>query len=133
MNDINSLRVQGNLVHDPKLTQVSDNAKVCAARIATHRYRPVEFNEAGKPTRYVTQTSFLDVEGWNFLAESLNGFSKGDKVEVIGHIEQDRWMDRETKLPRQRVKIIADVVQKAAKPVIEDPQVDEAPEVDQVA
>lgn len=121
MNDMNELKLQGNVTRMPELKQVSEKARVTSFSIATHRYFVKERNEAGQPTSWGNETSFVDVDCWNKVADDVfNGVCTGDKVTIFGRLKQDRWEDQNTGDNRGRLKVVAtafDLVSKVADDV----------------
>lgn len=121
MNDMNELKLQGNVTRMPELKQVSEKARVTSFSIATHRYFVKERNAEGKPTSWGNETSFVDVDCWNKVADDVfNGISTGDKVTIFGRLKQDRWEDQNTGDNRGRLKVVAtafDLVSKVADDV----------------
>lgn len=57
------------------------------------------------------ETSFFDVVCWRDLAENVGeSISKGDRVIVVGRLEQRSWEDKETGAKRSTVEVSADEV-----------------------
>lgn len=117
MNDMNELKLQGNVTRMPELKQVSEKARVANFSVATHRYFAKERDEEGRPTSWGNETSFVDVDCWNQVADdAFNGLETGDKVTVFGRLKQDRWEDGETGGNRGRLKVVATSFKKKESP-----------------
>lgn len=96
----NNLTITGNLTRDPEMRFTQGGMAICEFGLAWNRKRDEE-----------EVVSFFDVTAFRSLAENCGEtLSKGMRVTVVGHIEQDRWEDKDTGQARSKVKIIADQV-----------------------
>lgn len=121
MNDMNELKLEGNVTRMPELKQVSEKARVCNFSVATHRYFAAERNEEGNPTQWKSDTSFVDVDTWNGVADlAFNEIGTGDKVLICGRLKQDRWEDSESGGNRGRLKVVATSIKVITKKEIDD-------------
>ena len=104
MNSLNSILLEGNLVRDPALSELSGGSKVCKFTIASNRF----YKHEGEK---VDEVSYFDIEVWSKLAENCNThLEKGRGVRVVGRIKQDRWNDSEGNL-KTKVKIVGEHVE----------------------
>ena len=124
MNNLNSIILEGNLTADPVLNHTPSGTAVGSFSLGCNRYYKTE----GERTEEV---SFFDIEVWSRLAETCGEYlHKGRQVRVVGRLKQDRWHDGEGNR-HARVKIVGEHVEFMKRPVVEDPQADEAPEANQ--
>ena len=104
MNNLNSILVEGNLTHDPKLAETPKGTSVCNFSVASNRFYKQD-QELQK------EVSFFDVEAWARLAETCGEYlHTGRGVRIVGRLKQDRWQDKEGN-PRSRIKIVAEHVE----------------------
>ncbi len=116
MNDTNELRLEGNVTRELELTQVSEKATVVHFSLATHRYFAKDRDEDGNPKSWQSETSFVDVDCWNQVAEdAFQAIDKGDKVKLNGRVKQDRWEDTNSGDSRSRLKMVATSFEVIAK------------------
>jgi single-strand DNA-binding protein len=100
----NNLEITGNLTSDPELKIMQSGTAIATFSIAWNR----RFQQDGE---WQEEPNFFDVTCWRDLAENVaESFSKGDRVTIIGRLEQQRWEDRETGKNRSKVAIVADDV-----------------------
>lgn len=93
---VNKLFVEGRLVADPELKELSGTT------IATFDVAVQE----GK-----NDANFFPVVCFNGWAHALvQNAKKGDPVFIVGHLRQERWKDKESGENRSRVKIVAEQV-----------------------
>ena len=104
MNNLNSILLEGNMVHDPQYRTTPKGTPVCTFSLASSRY----FNNDNGLEREV---SFFDVETWGKLAEACNKIGKkGLGVRVAGRLRQDRLQGSDGKL-HARITIVAEHVE----------------------
>jgi single-strand DNA-binding protein len=104
MNNLNSILIEGNLVRDAEYRTTSKGTPVCKFPIASNRF----YKQEGVMEKEV---SFVDVESWGKLAESVNNLGrKGRGVRVVGRIKQERWQNNEGKA-MSRIIIVAEHVE----------------------
>lgn len=85
MSSLNNVTIVGRIVRDIDLRYTQNNTAHTVASIALERNYKVG-NEWQK------ETSFVDVEFWGFLAESLKKNSgKGKMLGVSGYLVQQKW------------------------------------------
>lgn len=97
----------GRLTRDPEFRHTSaSNTAVCTFGIAiTTSFKK---NEEGK-----YDAIFLDVKAWGQLADKCHeGLKKGRPIIVIGNLGLDKWKDRDTGAPKERMYINAQSVQR---------------------
>jgi len=99
----NSVLLEGNLTRDPESTSTPTGKTVTKCSIAVNEvYRSSD----GSLKETV---SFFDIDAWNGVGERLASFQKGDAVQLVGKLRQDRWQDAEKK-NRSRVKVVVNHV-----------------------
>lgn len=100
----NQITVVGNLTADPELRYTNNGAAVTDLRVAVNR-------RWQKDGDWVEETSFFDVTTWATLAENIaESLSSGNRVTIVGRLEEQRWEDKESGEPRRKVVIVADDV-----------------------
>ncbi|MDA0813907.1 MAG: single-stranded DNA-binding protein, partial [Verrucomicrobia bacterium] len=103
MNSLNKVLLIGNLTRDPEIRYTAKGSAVADFSIALNRGFS---NDAGER---VEETTFVDIVAWNKSAElAREYFSKGRKVYVEGRLQLDTWEDKETRQPRQKMRVIAE-------------------------
>jgi single-strand DNA-binding protein len=104
MNNLNSILIEGNMVHDPLLRTTPKGSSVCTFSLASNRYYKLDEG-------FEHEVGFFDVETWGRLAESCYNLGrKGRGVRVVGRLKQDRWTSTDGK-PHSRVTILAEHVE----------------------
>ncbi|MGK0187361.1 MAG: single stranded DNA-binding protein [Verrucomicrobiales bacterium] len=116
MNSLNKVMLIGNLTRDPDVRYTAKGSAVADLSIALNRQFS---NEAGER---IEEATFVDVIAWNKSAEmAREHLSKGRKVYVEGRLQLDTWEDKETRQPRQKMRIVAERLDFAdAKPKQDD-------------
>lgn len=77
---MNNLAISGRLVYEPELKETNNGTKMIRTRIAVNR------NDKNKTV------DFFYVQFWSKTAEFVNKyFSKGDPIEITGHIEVQNY------------------------------------------
>jgi single-strand DNA-binding protein len=100
----NQITVLGNLTADPELRYTNNGAAVTDLRIAVNR-------RWQKDGDWVEETSFFDVTTWATLAENVaESLSSGNRVTIVGRLEEQRWEDKDSGEARRKVVIVADDV-----------------------
>lgn len=100
----NELTLVGNITSDPDLKILSSGVPVASFGLAWNR----RFQQDGE---WQEEPHFFDITCWRDLAENVaESFSKGDRVVVVGRLEQSRWEDKETGQSRSKVGVTADEV-----------------------
>ena len=75
----------GNLTKSPELTETQSGISVCRFSVATNR-----------GTGDDRKTDFYNVTAWRGLGETIARYQKkGDKIAVVGNLEQRKYEDRE--------------------------------------
>ena len=75
----------GNLTKSPELTETQSGISVCRFSVATNR-----------GTGDDRKTDCYNVTAWRGLAETIARYQKkGDKIAVVGNLEQRKYEDRE--------------------------------------
>jgi single-strand DNA-binding protein len=100
----NELTVIGNITSDPDLKILPSGVAIATFGLAWNR----RFQQDGE---WQEEPHFFDVTVWRDMAENVvESFSKGDRVIVVGRLEQSRWEDKESGQSRSKVGITADEV-----------------------
>lgn len=100
MSNINTIAVSGNLCADPELK--GDQGRVAALRLAVNESRYNKDTEQYDEVAHYFDVSVLG----NFAGVVDRKLRKGDRVTVVGKLEQQRWAT-EGGENRSRVVIIA--------------------------
>jgi len=120
-SDKNEVMVTGNLVRDPEIRTTPSGMTVGNFSIASNRFKK-------NGDEFEKQTSFFDIQCWTNTADYVAmNIHKGDSVEVIGRLEQQRWTSNGQN--RSKIVIVANSVYKQeryAKTQIQ-PQNEECP------
>ncbi|CAN5764355.1 single-stranded DNA-binding protein [soil metagenome] len=99
----NSISLVGNLTREPELRFTQSGRGVTTFGIAVNRRYQVN-NE------WQEQTSFFNVVAWGTLGENAAAsFGKGDRVIVVGRLEQRSWETQDGD-KRSTVEVVADEV-----------------------
>jgi single-strand DNA-binding protein len=87
MNNLNSILIEGNLVHEPEYRETVKGTPLCTFSIASSRFYKHD-------NTLEQEVNYFDIETWAKLAESCkrNGH-KGRGVRVVGRIKQNIWND----------------------------------------
>ncbi|HBS05315.1 MAG TPA: single-stranded DNA-binding protein [Leptospiraceae bacterium] len=101
MNNLSLVILDGNLVQDPELKELSNDRKVVNFTVAAnHGFRSKEDNSK----EFV---SYFNIEAWDRQADAIAQYlKKGSRVTVEGNLRQDRWKDDEG-FSRNKIKIVA--------------------------
>lgn len=103
---VNKVILVGNLGRDPELRQAGGQT-VAILRLATSHSWIDKRSGQRKEER-----EWHDVEVWGRHGELCGQhLAKGRQVYVAGRLKTDRWKDKQTGQDRQRVKIVAELVQ----------------------
>jgi single-strand DNA-binding protein len=95
----------GNLTNDPVLRQTKTGSSLLSVGLAvTRRWRDKQDN-------WEEQTSFFDITAWGELADNMaSSLNKGNKVIVVGRLEQQEWTDKNDGSTKKKVVVVADDV-----------------------
>lgn len=100
----NEVTLIGNVTSDPELKFLPSGAAVATFGLAWNR----RFQQDGE---WQEEPHFFDVTVWREMAENVTeSFRKGDRVVVVGRLEQSRWEDKATGDKRSKVGVTADEV-----------------------
>lgn len=95
----NVMTIAGNLARDPELRFTGAGTAYCKTAVAIYAGKDSNGNE--KPAH------FVDLTIWGDQAQNAaDSFKKGDRVLVLGAIQQDRW---ETSEGQKRSKLTMNV------------------------
>lgn len=104
MSADNFVTITGNITSDPELGSTNKGTDFVNFGIAVNRSFT---NRDGERSE---STSFFDVRAWQRLAANVSeSFRKGDRVTVVGRLEQRSW-ETEDGQRRSAVRIVADHV-----------------------
>ncbi|WP_242392150.1 single-stranded DNA-binding protein [Anaeromyxobacter oryzisoli] len=103
---VNKVILVGNLGRDPEVRQVGGQT-VAILRLATSRSWVDKKGGDRKQER-----EWHDVEVWGRHGELCGHYlAKGRQVYVAGRLKTDRWKDKQTGHDRERVKVVAELVE----------------------
>jgi single-strand DNA-binding protein len=113
--------VMGNLTRDPELRYTPNGVAVCDFTVAVDR----KYKKDGDK---VEDVAFVDVTVWNRVAEiSAEYLKKGRAALVSGHLQQDRWSDKDTGQNRSKLRVVGQTVQFLGGGSQDDASSDELP------
>ena len=102
----NTVTLCGNITADPELRFTASGQATATFGIAINR--KWDDKATGEKKESV---SFFDVVCWQAMAENVSeSCSKGDRVIVVGRLEQRTWEDKDTGGMRYKVEVVADEV-----------------------
>ncbi|MBR1938911.1 MAG: single-stranded DNA-binding protein [Spirochaetales bacterium] len=106
MNQLNSVVIEGNVCHEPKIVATSQytNDKLVVFTIANHRYY------RGKDGEKKEDTTFIDIETWGYLAEKILEIQKGTLTRISGRVRMFSWLDKNTGKKQYKIVICAEHV-----------------------
>ena len=104
MNQLNSIIIEGNVSHEPKLSKTPHGLYVCDCVIAVNRFYKKSNGEE------INEVSFFDIQGHGTLADVLSQTKKGQGMRVLGRLKQVRWQDQEGKC-HSKVSVIAEHIE----------------------
>ena len=93
--NINNVVITGRLTRDPQLKKLNTGIDLTNISIAVNeKYK----NEV--------DVSYFNCSAFGKLAEVLNEyFKKGDRINIVGKLKQNRWQDKDGKM-KERIEII---------------------------
>lgn len=111
MANTNVVTIVGNLTRDPELRFTAGGTATSSFGLAVNRRwqnrQTQEWEEA---------VSFFDVVTWGQMAENTaQSFTKGDRVVVVGRLDQRSWVTQDTGEKRYKIEITADEVAGSTK------------------
>lgn len=100
----NEITLVGNITSDVELKITNSGTAVASFGLAWNR----KFQRDGE---WQEEAHFFDITVWKEQAENVcESLNKGDRVIVVGRIDQNRWEDKETGQNRSKVVILADEI-----------------------
>jgi single-strand DNA-binding protein len=106
MASLNKVMIIGNLTKDPEISYTPRGAAVATLGIAINRSYTTESGERKE------DTTFVDVELWNKLAELAGEYlRKGQSVYIEGRLKLDSWEDKQTGQKRHKLRVAGDSMQ----------------------
>lgn len=99
MKELNNVQLTGNLTADPELSHIPSGTAVVKFTIANNRdYKAGEVINK--------KTNFIRCTAWAGAAENIEKyFKKGQKITIIGELDQQTWEDKKTGENRSMVGI----------------------------
>jgi len=97
MANLNEILIEGNLVRDSQV-RIANGHQVANITIAYDSF----FKKADGVV--MSESHFFDIEVWG--SDAAAKLKKGNRVNVIGSLRQDRWTDQ-AGVRHSRVKIVA--------------------------
>jgi single-strand DNA-binding protein len=95
---MNSVNLIGNLVKDVEIRHVSSGMAIGQSTIAIN-----------KKIKGIDQTSFIDIKMFDKTAENIaKYFHKGNKIAITGHLQQDKWEDKQTGKTMTKLYVVVD-------------------------
>jgi len=106
MSSFNRVILLGNITRDIEIRYTPGGTAVTEIGLAVNDRRK---NQAGE---WVDETTFVDITFWGRTAEVLNEYSgKGKQILVEGRLKLDRWEDKQTGNPRQKLRVVGEKMQ----------------------
>jgi single-strand DNA-binding protein len=98
MKNLSYVILDGNLVSDPELKELSSGKNVANFTLAINHSSEED------------DVSFVDIEAWDKLGENCEEYlNKGSRVTVLGNLKQDRWKTQDGN-SRNKIKVVASTV-----------------------
>ncbi len=105
MNPLNSILLEGNVVHQPDLSSTKKGSAYCKFSIASNRSYKAENGS------FENEVSFFDVQSFGNLATACaKKCTQGRSIRVVGRLRQGRWKDSDGKL-HTNVSVLAEHVE----------------------
>ena len=119
MNNLNSILLEGNLVHDPELRYTPSDGPAPGTALCTLVVSSVRtYKRDGERTEEV---SFIEATTAGKLATvCAEHLTKGRGVRLVGRLKQERWEDTEGNA-RSKVVIVAEHVEFQPRRVADRP------------
>jgi single-strand DNA-binding protein len=106
MSSFNKVILMGNLTREPELKVTAKGTAIAKVSIAVNRKLKSESGESKE------EVTFVDIDMFGRTAENVCQYMrKGSSILVEGRLKQDRWEDKTTQKPRQRLGVVAETVQ----------------------
>ena len=106
MANLNKVMLIGNLTRDPEVRYTPKGTAVAEIGMAINRFYTGENNEKRE------ETTFVDVTLWGRQAEVAGEYlKKGRPVYIEGRLQLDSWEDKQTGQKRNKLKVVAEVLQ----------------------
>lgn len=106
MASLNKVMIIGNLTREPEISYTPRGAAVATLGIAINRTYTTESGEKRD------DTTFVDVELWNKLAELAGEYlHKGNSVFIEGRLKLDSWDDKATGQKRYKLRVAGESMQ----------------------
>lgn len=104
MTDLNTLNLIGRVTKDAELAYTSGGLAKLETGIAVNRSKK-------NGDKWEEETSFFNITLWGKTAENLKPYiHKGQQIAVSGHLEQQRWKDKNGN-NQSKVAIVTENVQ----------------------
>lgn len=107
MASFNKVILLGNLTRDPEVKYTSGGTAVCELSLAiNHTWKDSKTNEKRE------EVTFVEVTFFGRTAEVAGEYlQKGNPAMIEGRLKLERWHDRETGKPRQKMIVIGEGLQ----------------------
>ena len=106
MASFNKVVLVGNLTRDPELRYTPKGTAIAKIGLAVNR---VWTNDAGEKKEEVT---FVDVDVFGRTAENVGQYlKKGSPALIEGRLKLDQWDDKQTGQKKQKLGVVAELVQ----------------------
>ena len=106
MASLNKVELLGQLVREPETRTSSSGEAVCAFMVAVSQE---VLNFRNEP---VNETCYIEVEAFGRAGELVQGFFHKDMmIFVDGRLHYESWFDRDSNRKKNRLVVVADIIQ----------------------
>jgi single-strand DNA-binding protein len=106
MPNLNKVMLMGNLTRDPELRFTPKGTAVCKGALAINRTWKSEDGEKKE------EVTFVDFTAWGKVAETIGQyFKKGKPIYLEGRLNLEKWEDKQTGQPRQKLAVVMESFQ----------------------
>jgi len=103
MVDLNRTMIIGNLAQDPEVRDMGNGKEVTNFAIAVNRTWEGPQGEEGK------EVSFIDCCAFGKTGETIEKYlTKGRRILIEGRLKQDRWINKDTSKPQNKIRVIVE-------------------------
>lgn len=103
---MNVVTLVGNLTRDPEIRSIGESSRIAEFGMALNRKRK------GADGQMKEETSFVEIKCWGGTADLVNKYcKKGDRIGIVGRLQQDRWTDKDTGKNREKLYITAEDIE----------------------
>lgn len=105
MNQLNSIILEGNLVKDCTVSELSSGFLFCKFTIGVNR------SSKNRENQLSNEVSYFDIESYGNIANYAKSKAlKGRSVRIVGRLKQDRYKDVEGK-SHSKVYVVAEHIE----------------------